>query len=324
MKIRNINFENGVFLAPMAGVADRAFRHMCKKYGADGVVTEMISSKATVFEDKKTKELARIDDFERPCALQLFGSEPETMARAASLCMEFSPDIIDINMGCPVHKVVSSGDGSALMKNPALAYEIMKAVVDAVGEKIPVTVKIRRGFDKDHINAVEIALLAQKAGVDAVFVHARTREQMYAPPCEYSTIKEVKEAVSIPVIGNGDIYCAQDAARMISETGCDGVMIGRGALGNPYLFAQVKHYLKTGETLAFQSAKEKLEDIKEHMSLLVADKGEAVAAAECRKHLAWYIKGVRGAAALRDEINRTEDVEKTIRLIEKAFLNSEQ
>lgn len=324
MKIRNINFENGVFLAPMAGVADRAFRHMCKKYGADGVVTEMISSKATVFEDKKTKELARIDDFERPCALQLFGSEPETMARAASLCMEFSPDIIDINMGCPVHKVVSSGDGSALMKNPALAYEIMKAVVDAVGEKIPVTVKIRRGFDKDHINAVEIALLAQKAGVDAVFVHARTREQMYAPPCEYSTIKDVKEAVSIPVIGNGDIYCAQDAARMISETGCDGVMIGRGALGNPYLFAQVKHYLKTGETLAFQSAKEKLEDIKEHMSLLVADKGEAVAAAECRKHLAWYIKGVRGAAALRDEINRTENVEKTIRLIEKAFLNSEQ
>ena len=324
MKIRNINFENGVFLAPMAGVADRAFRHMCKKYGADGVVTEMISSKATVFEDKKTKELARIDDFERPCALQLFGSEPETMARAASLCMEFSPDIIDINMGCPVHKVVSSGDGSALMKNPALAYEIMKAVVDAVGEKIPVTVKIRRGFDKDHINAVEIALLAQKAGVDAVFVHARTREQMYAPPCEYSTIKDVKEAVSIPVIGNGDIYCAQDAARMISETGCDGVMIGRGALGNPYLFAQVKHYLKTGETLAFQSAKDKLEDIKEHMSMLVADKGEAVAAAECRKHLAWYIKGVRGAAALRDEINRTEDVEKTIRLIEKAFLNSEQ
>lgn len=324
MKIRNINFENGVFLAPMAGVADRAFRHMCKKYGADGVVTEMISSKATVFEDKKTKELARIDDFERPCALQLFGSEPETMARAASLCMEFSPDIIDINMGCPVHKVVSSGDGSALMKNPALAYEIMKAVVDAVGEKIPVTVKIRRGFDKDHINAVEIALLAQKAGIDAVFVHARTREQMYAPPCEYSTIKDVKEAVSIPVIGNGDIYCAQDAARMISETGCDGVMIGRGALGNPYLFAQVKHYLKTGETLAFQSAKDKLEDIKEHISLLVADKGEAVAAAECRKHLAWYIKGVRGAAALRDEINRTENVEKTIRLIEKAFLNSEQ
>ena len=324
MKIRNINFENGVFLAPMAGVADRAFRHMCKKYGADGVVTEMISSKATVFEDKKTKELARIDDFERPCALQLFGSEPETMARAASLCMEFSPDIIDINMGCPVHKVVSSGDGSALMKNPALAYEIMKAVVDAVGEKSPVTVKIRRGFDKDHISAVEIALLAQKAGVDAVFVHARTREQMYAPPCEYSTIKDVKEAVSIPVIGNGDIYCAQDAARMISETGCDGVMIGRGALGNPYLFAQVKHYLKTGETLAFQSAKDRLEDIKEHMSLLVADKGEAVAAAECRKHLAWYIKGVRGAAALRDEINRTENVEKTIRLIEKAFLNSEQ
>lgn len=323
MKIRNIDFKNGVFLAPMAGVADRAFRHMCKKYGADGVVTEMISSKATVFGDKKTKELARIEAFERPCALQLFGSEPETMAKAASLCMEFSPDIIDINMGCPVHKVVSSGDGSALMKNPQLAYEIMKAVVESVGDKVPVTVKIRRGFDKDHINAVEIACLAQKAGVDAVFVHARTREQMYAPPCAYSTIKDVKEAVTIPVIGNGDIYCAKDAARMIDETGCDGIMIGRGALGNPYLFAQVKALLENGTELAPQSAKEKMADIKEHMSLLAKDKGETVAAAECRKHLAWYIKGVCGAASLRDEINRTEDIEKTLLLIEKAFVEAE-
>lgn len=324
MKIRSIDFKNGVFLAPMAGVADRAFRHMCKKHGADGVVTEMISSKATVFGDKKTKELAKISDFERPCALQLFGSEPETMAKAARLCMEFSPDIIDINMGCPVHKVVSSGDGSALMKNPALAYEILKAVVDEVGKEVPVTVKIRRGFDKDHINAVEIATLAQKAGVDAIFVHARTREQMYAPPCEYSTIKDVKCAVDIPVIGNGDIFAVEDAIRMAEQTGCDGVMVGRGALGNPFLFAQLKAYFEDGRMLPPQTAREKIADIKEHMALLVKDKGEAVAAAECRKHLAWYIKGVRGAAALRDEINRTENVEKTLELIEKAFLESEQ
>ncbi len=307
----------------MAGVADRAFRHMCKKHGADGVVTEMISSKATVFGDKKTKELARIEDFERPCALQLFGSDPKTMAQAAKLCMEFSPDIIDINMGCPVHKVVSSGDGSALMKNPCLAYDIMKNVVDAVGNEVPVTVKIRRGFDKDHINAVEIALLAEKAGVSAVFVHARTREQMYAPPCDYSTIKEVKEAVSIPVIGNGDIYSVKDAQNMLDTTGCDGIMVGRGALGNPYLFAKLKAFFEKGEILPDQSAKEKLCDIKEHMSLLIADKGEKVAAAECRKHLAWYIKGMRGAATLRDEINRTEDLEKTMLLIEKVFLENE-
>lgn len=323
MKIKNIEFKNGVFLAPMAGVADKAFRHMCKKHGADGVVTEMISSKATVFGDKKTKELARIEDFERPCALQLFGSDPETMAQAARLCMEFSPDIIDINMGCPVHKVVSSGDGSALMKNPALAYEIMKSVVDAVGNEVPVTVKIRRGFDKDHINAVEIALLAEKAGVSAVFVHARTREQMYAPPCDYSTIKEVKEAVSIPVIGNGDIYSVKDAQNMLDTTGCDGIMVGRGALGNPYLFAKLKAFFEKGEILPDQSAKEKLCDIKEHMSLLIADKGEKVAAAECRKHLSWYIKGMRGAATLRDEINRTEDLRKTMQLIEKVFLENE-
>ena len=322
MKIKNIDFRNGVFLAPMAGVADRAFRHMCKKHGADGVVTEMISSKATVFGDKKTKELARIEDFERPCALQLFGSEPETMARAARLCMEFSPDIIDINMGCPVHKVVSSGDGSALMKKPELAYEILKAVVDEVGKEVPVTVKIRRGFDKDHINAVEIATLAQKAGVDAVFVHARTREQMYAPPCDYSTIRDVKNALDIPVIGNGDIFSVSDAKKMIDETGCDGIMVGRGALGDPHLFARLKHYLECGEILSPQTPEQKIADITEHMELLVKDKGENVAAAECRKHLAWYIKGVRGAAALRDEINRTENIEKTLELIKKAFMEA--
>lgn len=304
----------------MAGVADRAFRHMCKKYGADGVVTEMISSKALVYGDKKTQILARIDDSERPCALQLFGSEPDTMAKAAEISMKFNPDMIDINMGCPVHKVVSSGDGSALMKKPLLAYEILKSVVDAVGDKVPVTVKIRLGFDSAHINAPEIAELAEKAGVSAIFVHARTREQMYSPPCNPLGIKDVKNAVSIPVIGNGDICSAEDAEKMLSVTGCDGIMVGRGALGNPYLFAQISRFLENGTKLPPQSPAEKMADIEEHMSLLIADKGEDVAACECRKHLAWYIKGVRGAAALRDEINRTEKLEDTLSLIRKIIV----
>ena len=319
MKIKNIEFGTGIFLAPMAGVADRAFRHMCKKYGADGVVTEMISAKALVFGDKKTEVLARIDDSERPCALQLFGSEPETMAKAAQIALKFSPDIIDINMGCPVHKVVSSGDGSALMKNSELAYDVLKSVVDAVGEKVPVTVKIRCGFDASHINAPEIARLAEKAGVSAIFVHGRTREQMYAPPCDRVTIKRVKEEVSIPVIGNGDIYSPEDAKRMLDETGCDGIMIGRGALGDPHLFYRVKQYLENDASVPMQTPTEKMADIEEHMRLLIADKGEKTASAECRKHLAWYIKGIRGAAALRDEINRTESVEKTLDMIRKAF-----
>lgn len=320
MKIKNLEFKNGIFLAPMAGVADRAFRHMCKKYGAEGVVTEMISSKALCFGDKKTEIIARIDDNQRPCALQLFGSEPDTMAKAAEISLKFKPDMIDINMGCPVHKVVSSGDGSALMKKPQLAFEIMKNVVDAVGKKVPVTVKIRRGFDESCINAPEIAALAQKAGISAIFVHARTRAQMYAPPCNLQTIKDVKSAVSIPVIGNGDIYSAQDAKNMLDKTLCDGIMVGRGSLGNPFIFAQITEYLETGSLTLSQTPQQKMADIEEHMRLLVADKGETVAAAECRKHLSWYIKGIRGAAALRDEINRTEDIEKTLSLVRKIMI----
>lgn len=320
MKIGNINFKNGLFLAPMAGVADRSFRHMCKKYGADGVVTEMISAKALVYGDKKTEILARIDEDERPCALQLFGSEPETMAKAADISLKFKPDIIDINMGCPVHKVVSSGDGSALMKNPTLAYEILKSVVDSVGSKVPVTVKIRCGFDSAHINAPEIAMLAEKAGVSAIFVHGRTREQMYSPPCDLETIKNVKSSVSVPVIGNGDICSPEDAENMFSVTNCDGIMIGRGALGNPYLFAQIAHFIENGSHLHSQTPEQKMADIEEHMRLLISDKGEEVAACECRKHLAWYIKGVRGAAALRDQINRTEKLEDTLEMIRKIMV----
>lgn len=320
MRIGNITFENGIFLAPMASVADSAFRRMCKRYGADGVFTEMISSKALVFGDKKTAQLARICDDERPCGLQLFGSDPETMGKAAKLALAFSPDLLDINMGCPVRKIVSSGDGSALMKDPRLAFQVMRSVVDAVGGVCPVTVKIRAGFDEQHLNAPEIARLAEEAGISAVFVHARTREQMYAPPCRPEIIAAVKEAVSIPVIGNGDIASADAAAKMLKETRCDGVMIGRGALGNPYLFAEIRSFLQTGKILPPRTNAEKYADIEEHMRFLIADKGEKAAAAECRKHLSAYIKGVRGASALRDEINRTEELEKTLFLIRAALV----
>ena len=205
MNIGTLTFKHGLFLAPMAGVADYAFRRMCRKYGAEGVTTEMISAKALVYGDKKTQVLARITPEERPCALQLFGSDPDAMAQAARLSLAFHPDILDINMGCPVNKVVSSGDGSALMKNPDRAYAVLKSVVDEVGRELPVTVKIRTGFDAEHINAPEIAMLAEKAGVSAVYVHGRTRRQMYAPPCDLNTIAAVKKAVSVPVVGNGDI-----------------------------------------------------------------------------------------------------------------------
>lgn len=317
MKIGNIQYRHGLFLAPMAGVADHAFRHMCKKYGAEGVTTEMISSKALVYGDKKTELLARIGEDERPCALQLFGSEPDTMAKAARLALRFHPDIIDINMGCPVHKVVSSGDGSALMKDPDRAYAVMKSVADEVGKELPVTVKIRTGFDSEHINAPHIAELAEKAGMAAICVHGRTRKQMYAPPCDLKTIAAVKRAVSIPVIGNGDIASPDDAERMFDETACDGIMVGRGALGNPYLFFEILSRLEHGKEAPAQTPSERLSDMEEHMRLLLSEKGQQTAAAECRKHLAWYTKGIRGAAALRNAICHTENVEDTLSMIRK-------
>ncbi len=315
MKIGNIEIKHGVFLAPMAGVADGAFRKMCKKYGAECVTTEMISAKALVYGDKKTALLAHIDEIERPCALQLFGSDPETMAQAAQLALRFSPDMIDINMGCPVHKVVRSGDGSALMKDPEKAYAVIKSTVDAVGDRVPVTVKIRTGFDKEHRNAPQIARLAEEAGASAVTVHGRTREQMYAPPCDLETIAAVKRAVSIPVIGNGDIDSPRAALNMFEKTGCDGIMIGRGALGNPYLFFEILSFLENGVEAVGQTPEERMEDMEEHMRLLIAEKGEHAASVECRKHLAWYTKGMRGAAELRDIIHHTEKVEDTLALL---------
>ena len=322
MKLGNVEYKNGLFLAPMAGVTDMAFRRMCKKYGADGVTTEMISSKALVFGDKKTYELAKIYDGERPCAIQLFGSESATVTRAARIALErFSPDTIDINMGCPVHKVVSSGDGCALMKNPELAYEILKSVVDEVGKDVPVTVKIRKGFDKTSINAVEIALLAQKAGVSAVYIHGRTREQMYAPSVDLEIIRDVKRALSIPVIGNGDILGVHDAEKMLDYTGCDGVMIGRGALGNMYIFYELSQKFEKGIEVKKQTNAAKLSDIITHLSYMKENKGEYIASHEARKHVAWYIKGMRNAAEMRNIINKAETIEEITDIVKKYFMS---
>lgn len=319
MKIGNVEIKNGVFLAPMAGVTDRAFRYVCKKYGAGGMTTEMVSAKAICYGDKKTAKLAYIAPEERPCGLQLFGSEPEIMARAAvSVFDMFTPEFIDVNMGCPAPKIVNNGEGSSLMKNPKLCYEIVRSMKMVLDGRCPLTVKIRRGFDKDSINAAIVAKMCEDAGADAIFVHARTREQMYMPPVEYSTIAEVKSAVKIPVIGNGDIMCGKDAVNVMRETGCDGVMIGRASQGNPFVFDEVNHYLEGKEYIA-PTPDEKKTCVKEHISLLIEDKGEYVGVREARKHVAWYIKGMPGSASMRNRVNFCESTDEMLSLIDEAF-----
>jgi nifR3 family TIM-barrel protein len=303
----------------MAGVTDRAFRYMCKKYGAGGMTTEMVSAKAICYGDKKTAKLAYIAPEERPCGLQLFGSDPEIMARAAvSVFDMFCPEFIDVNMGCPAPKIVNNGEGSSLMKNPKLCYEIVKSMKTALDGRCPLTVKIRRGFDKDSINATVVAKMCEDAGADAIFVHARTREQMYMPPVEYSTIAEVKRTVKIPVIGNGDILCGLDARRMYEETGCDGVMVGRGSQGNPYIFDEIRSYLE-GREYTPPTNEQKCNDVKEHIKMLVEDKGEFIGVCEARKHVAWYIKGMPGSAAMRNRVNTSQTLDEVLSLIDEAF-----
>ena len=321
MKIAQLEFPHGLFLAPMAGVTDVPFRALCKKYGAEGVVTEMVSSRALCYHDKKTAELAVITETERPCFLQIFGSDASCMAEAARLALAFAPDGIDINAGCPAPKIVKSGDGSALMRTPEKLYDIVKAVKEATAPfGIPVTVKFRAGFDAEHINAVQVAKLCEKAGADAVTIHGRTREQMYAPPVDRAVIRTVKQSVGIPVLANGDITDAESALSMLAETGCDGLMIGRGALGNPYIFAEIlaalehKPYTKPDGAQLY-------DDIRTHIAALCRLKGEYTGIRESRKHAAWYLKGMPGAASSRDKINRSENLEEILTIIKNVCFN---
>lgn len=325
IKIGNTEYRHGLFLAPMAGVTDKSFRALCKKRGAEGMTTEMVSSKALIFKDKKTNVLCEIPEEEKPCALQLFGRVPEEIARAALLVMKYDPCAIDINMGCPAPKIAGNGDGSALMKNPELCGKIVaetRKALDSEGfTNVPVTVKIRAGFDKAHINAVDVAKECEKNGASLIAVHGRTREQMYAPPVNLDIIRDVKKAVTVPVIGNGDIVTEEDAVHMLEYTGCDGLMIGRGALGNPYIFDRIAYFLDNGSKMPEVSDDVKKQDIIWHMKHLIAEKGEYTGTREARKHIAWYIKGKPGSAQLRDEVNRAETTEAVLQVVEKAFGN---
>lgn len=315
LKIGTVTLKNNVALAPMAGVTDLPFRLLCKEQGCGLMCTEMVSAKALLYKNKNTKSILETKPEERPIAVQLFGSDPEIMAEIAHQLEEGPFDIIDINMGCPVPKIVNNGEGSALMKDPKKVEAILSAMVKRV--KKPVTVKFRKGFNDQSVNAVEIAKIAEGCGVSAVAVHGRTREQYYSGKADWSIIRQVKEAVKIPVLGNGDIFGPEDAKRMIDETGCDGVMVARGAKGNPWLFHRINHYLDTGILLPPPTAGEVREMILRHGKLQVEYKGEHTAMREMRKHVAWYTAGYPHSAALRNEINQVETLEELIRLLEE-------
>ncbi len=330
VQIGSTKLKHGIMLAPLAGVADYAFRRVCRAFGAEYTVSEMISAKAIFYGDKKTPLLAKITEYDAPEAIQLFGSDPKFMALAARRIAagEFSdagaplPAAIDINCGCPVNKIVSNGEGSSLIKTPELIGDIVRAVSESVREVsgIPVTVKIRAGWDEKSINAVEVAKIAEQAGAKLIAVHGRTRVQMYSGKADRSVIRAVKESVSVPVIGNGDVYSASDAMSMLDETGCDGIMVARGALGNPFIFSELIAAFE-GKEYTPPTAEERINTALEHLSYIIEDKGEGVGVLQARKHLSWYLKGIRGSAKLRDEINRTESFDEVKRML-KSLLNN--
>ncbi|HIW73456.1 MAG TPA: tRNA dihydrouridine synthase DusB [Firmicutes bacterium] len=307
MRIGSVEIAGHAALAPMAGVADRAFRKLCVEFGAAYVVGEMVSAKGLCFQDKKSGELLELDGAERPAAVQLFGDDPEIMARAARLAMRRRPDVIDINMGCPAPKVAGNHCGSALMREPELCRQIVAAVAGAV--PVPVTAKIRKGYSAAEANAVEVAQAVEAGGAAAVAVHGRTREQMYAPPADWDIIREVKKAVAIPVIGNGDVTSPEAAAAMYEQTGCDLIMVGRGALGAPWLFSQIEAYLSHGTRLPDPPVSKRMEALLRQVSEAARLKGERVALREARKHAAWYMRGLRGAAGLRAEAGKIETLD---------------
>ena len=299
MKIGNVEINGYACLAPMAGVTDRAFRELCVDFGAAYVVGEMVSCRGLTYKNEKTMELLELSEKEHPAAVQLFGNEPEIMAEAAEMALSYHPDIIDINMGCPAPKIANNGMGSALMKQPELCGRIVEAVKKAV--PVPVTVKIRKGWDDKSVNAVEVAKICESAGADAITVHGRTREQQYSPPADWDIIRQVKRSVSVPVIGNGDVTNAPLAAEMMEKTGCDMVMIGRGALGNPWIFRDISMLIGHDRPSMPISSAERISVLLRHIQRLCEYKGETIGMREARKHAAWYFKGMPGAAALRKQ-----------------------
>ena len=318
LNIGGVPLKSHAVLAPMAGVSDRAYRELCVRFGAAYCVSEMVSSKALSFNSKKSEELMEISDLERPCGIQIFGDDPKCMADAAKHALENKPDIIDINMGCPAPKISSNGSGSALMKNPRLCGEIVKAVT-AVTD-IPVTVKIRKGWDDDSVNAVEVAKICESAGAAAITVHGRTRQQYYKPPVDYDIIKAVRESVSVPVIANGDIDSAERAKEVMDITGCDLVMIGRATLGNPWIFSQINAYLENPNVkIHTPDLEERLGVMIEHIGKMVEYKGEHMAMLQARKLVVGYFKGMKGAAALRNEAGKIKTLDDLYELRQKAL-----
>lgn len=317
MKIGNVEIKTPIALAPIAGVTDMAFRQVCRSFGAGYVETEMVSAKALSFNDKKSFELMELAGDEHPCAIQIFGNEPDVMANAAKLAVEKGADIVDINMGCPAPKIANNGSGSALMKNPSLCGEIVQAVKSAVN--IPVTVKIRKGFDENTLTAVDVAKECEKNGVDAVIVHGRTRQQYYSGQCDLDIIKAVKENVSVTVIGNGDIRDIKSAEKMLDYTGCDGLMIARAALGSPWFFKTLKEYFEKEIIIEPPSPEQRLKIMADHIELVCKYKGEKMGMLQSRKQISWYLKGFRGAAAFRNEAGRVCTLDDMYALIDRVL-----